>query len=91
MKDIIESNYNSIRMRGLITPDTDMIDFIDKLSEEFNEFKESCKSESFTRQKEELSDVILVCLNIAYHFNIDIEKELKKKIKKNYDRADGKK
>ena len=36
---------------------------------------------------EELADIILVCFNIAKHYNIDIEKELKNKIEINYKRA----
>jgi NTP pyrophosphatase (non-canonical NTP hydrolase) len=36
---------------------------------------------------EELADVILVCLNIAKHYKIDIEKELNNKIKKNFKRS----
>jgi len=35
---------------------------------------------------EELADIILVCLNIAKHYNIDIEKELKNKIQVNFKR-----
>ena len=40
---------------------------------------------------EELADVIMVCLNFAKHNNIDIEQEIKNKIKINEQRAkDGK-
>ena len=86
MKKIIEDNYNSIVKRGLITPQTKKVDFVSKLIEEVNEFIYDFNTDSSTKG-EELSDVILVCLNIAKHYNIDIEKELNKKIKKNYERA----
>jgi len=79
MKKIIESNYKSIVKRGLINDTTSYQDFIDKLDEEVAEFKEDYRPE-------ELADIILVCLNIAKHYNIDIEKELLKKIEINKNR-----
>jgi len=79
MKYLIESNYNSIVKRGLINSHTKFKEFIDKLDEEVNEYKES-------NEPEELADIILVCLNIAKHYDIDIETELKNKITKNYER-----
>ena len=79
MKDLIESNYRSIVGRGLINSHTKLKQFISKLDEEVNEFKES-------NEPEELADIILVCLNIAKHYDIDIEKELKDKIIKNQNR-----
>ena len=42
----------------------------------------------YTRQ--ELADVIMVCLNFANHFNIDIEQEIKNKIEINKKRANDK-
>jgi predicted house-cleaning noncanonical NTP pyrophosphatase (MazG superfamily) len=79
MKDLIEENYKSIVKRGLITEKTSLKEFTDKLDEEVKEFKEYY-------DPEELADIILVCLNIAKHWNIDIEKELKKKIEINFNR-----
>lgn len=87
MKNLIEENYKSIVARGLITPLTLRKEFIDKLHEEVGEFTEVFEK-SMLIDSEELADIILVCLNIAKHFNIDIEKELNNKIKKNYERAD---
>ena len=78
MKDIIEQNYNSIVKRGKINSDTTWQEFIDKIDEEVDEFKES-------NDPEELADIILVCLNLARHFDIDIEKELRNKISKYYE------
>ena len=37
-------------------------------------------------ENEELADIILVCLNLAKHCNIDIEQELKIKIEINKNR-----
>lgn len=79
MKYIIEENYKSIVKRGLITDDTTPQQFIDKIYEEVLEFEEKL-------DPEELADIILVCLNIAKHFDIDIENELLKKIEINKNR-----
>ena len=86
MKKIIESNYESTKKRGLINYDTDMVDFINKLDEEVNELKIAVNDGTQKEIKEELYDVILVCLNAAHHHGINIESELKKKIKINYQR-----
>ena len=97
MKKIIEDNYKSIVDRGLITPSTNYLEFLDKLDEEVKEFKQALNW--WTRKDslgfkpmhisvcEELSDVIMVCLNFAKHNNIDIEQEIKDKIKVNEQRA----
>ena len=96
MNKIIKDNYDSIVKRGLITPSTTSKDFIKKLDEEVKEFKEcidiiakvdKVKKQHFDNLDEELADIILVCLNFAKHYDIDIEKQLIKKIKKNYERA----
>jgi predicted house-cleaning noncanonical NTP pyrophosphatase (MazG superfamily) len=79
MKELIEENYNSIIKRGLINEKTILQDFLNKLDEEVQEFKDD-------NSYEELADIILVCLNIARHYNIDIENELINKINKNKNR-----
>ena len=82
MKKIIEDNYKSIVNRGLITPNTTRKDFFDKLKEEVFEL-EAYEYQNHRIDPLELADVILVCLNISRHYNIDIKKELKQKIKIN--------
>jgi len=97
MKQLIELNYKSIVDRGLISPDTTIFNFINKLNEEVKELEVECnyitispiivnpkESSSF---KEELADVIMVCLNMAKHYDIDIEQEIKNKIEVNKKRA----
>lgn len=79
MQQIIESNYESIVKRGLINEKTRLKDFLNKLDDEVMEFKED-------NRIEELADIILVCLNIARHYGIDIENELIKKIQINNNR-----
>ena len=88
MQDIISANYQSIVDRGFITPTTTLFEFLDKLDEEVEELnKEALISKEWSNLPEELADVILVCLNMAKHFDIDIEQELKNKIRINEYRA----
>ena len=88
MKKLIGDNYQSIVDRGFITPTTTLFEFLDKLDEEVEELnKEALISKEWSNLPEELADVILVCLNMAKHFDIDIEQELKNKIRINEYRA----
>ena len=88
MQDIISANYQSIVDRGFITPTTTLFEFLDKLDEEVEELnKEALISKEWSNLPQELADVILVCLNMAKHFNIDIEQEIKNKIRINEYRA----
>jgi NTP pyrophosphatase (non-canonical NTP hydrolase) len=88
MQDIISANYQSIVDRGFITPTTTLFEFLDKLDEEVEELnKEALMPKEWSNLPEELADVILVCLNMAKHYNIDIEQELKNKIRINEYRA----
>jgi predicted house-cleaning noncanonical NTP pyrophosphatase (MazG superfamily) len=79
MKKIIEDNYKVTVNRGLITEKTQIVDFLNKIDEEVREFKD-------TLEFHELADIILVCLNIAKHYNVDIEKQLINNINKNKNR-----
>jgi len=89
MQDIISTNYQCIVDRGFITPTTTLFQFLDKLDEEVEELKkEALISKEWNNLPEELADVILVCLNMAKHFNIDIEQEIKKKVRYNFNRKD---
>ena len=88
MKEIIEANYKSIVDRGFITPTTTLFEFLDKIDEEVEELnKEALKPKQYSNLPEELADVIMVCLNMANHYNIDIEQEIKNKIEINKQRA----
>lgn len=91
MKKLIEDNYQSIVDRGFIDSLTTDYDFFDKINEEFEELKDARLRFDLTNFKEELADIIMVCLNLAKHHDIDIEQEIKNKIKINQQRAkDGK-
>ena len=67
MKNIIEENYKRTVTRGLITPSTLRKSFIDKLIEEVKEFTDEYEK-GWLIDKEELADIILVCLNISKHY-----------------------
>jgi uncharacterized protein YabN with tetrapyrrole methylase and pyrophosphatase domain len=89
MKDLIEESYLAIANRGIINEHTSVEDFLDKLDEEVLELKEYYSN--FRRiDNQEIADVIIVCLNMARHFGIDIERELRIKIQINKNRTDGK-
>jgi len=90
LSHIINRNYNSIIERGLITKHTTKEDFLNKLIEESSEVSEAIDKKDDENLSEELADVILTVLNFAKHYDIDIENELNKKIKKNYERAKNK-
>ena len=87
MKDLIERNYQSIVKRGFINPYTEDFHFVMKLEEEVQEFIEAVNY-NLPNETEEACDIILVCLNWARHYNLDIEKELLNKIKINENRND---
>ena len=85
MKSIINDNYASIVARGLITESTSFDDFLNKAYEELNEL--SLETSGGAGFREELADCIMVLLNMAKHYDIDIIKEIENKIKINYKRA----
>ncbi|QDP46504.1 MAG: hypothetical protein GOVbin4342_29 [Prokaryotic dsDNA virus sp.] len=87
MDKIIEDNYRVTVDRGFITPTTTLFEFLDKLDEEVEELnKEALISKEYSNLPEELADVIMVCLNLAKHYDIDIEQEIKNKIEINIKR-----
>lgn len=88
MKQLIEDNYKSTIKRGLITKKTSHVDFIHKLKEETKELENEVFVSDKNKQKAafEMADVILVVLNYARHYKIDIEHYLKEKIKINEQR-----
>jgi len=89
MNYLIKKNYESIVSRGLIDRSTPPSAFVMKLEEEVQEFIDSFRKE-YNNEREELADIILVCLNIAHHYGWDIESELFKKVEINEQRANKK-
>ena len=84
MKKLINDNYKVTVDRGFITPTTTLFEFLDKLDEEVRELnQEALTPKQYSNLPEELADVIMVCLNMAKHFDIDIIQEIKNKIEIN--------
>lgn len=87
MKQLIERNYKSIVKRGLIKKTTNHVDFYNKLIEETKEVKAELNGQiNMPKLKEEITDVILTCLNWLRHYDEKPENELLKKIEKNENR-----
>lgn len=86
LQSIIERNYESVVKRGKITCMTTFEDFADKLAEENAEIVYAGKF-AFNEVGEEIADLILTALNMAKHYDIDIEAELNRKIDINFERA----
>lgn len=86
MENLQKRNYESTVKRGLINQNTTIEDFLLKLYEEIGELHKELLVGSFDKIKLELADVILVSLNFAYHYEIDIMEILEKKISINENR-----
>lgn len=82
MKKLLTRNYVSIVKRGHINKKTTNRIFLDKIIEETIELRDS------NYDPIELADIILTCLNMAVHNNLDIIKIMKDKIKVNESRKD---
>jgi NTP pyrophosphatase (non-canonical NTP hydrolase) len=80
ISEIINRNYKATVKRGLITPKTNFYEFTEKLNEERQELNLAHLNSDKLNESEELADVILVCLAMAKHFEIDILKALEEKI-----------
>jgi len=87
LKEIQERNYKATVKRKLITGRTDSSDFIKKIYEELTELDEVCTMNQIN-DPSELADIIITCLCMAYHFNVDIDEELKQKTLYNEKRND---
>jgi NTP pyrophosphatase (non-canonical NTP hydrolase) len=98
MLKLIKRHYQATSNRGLITDDTDICDFKNKIIEEFNEliteldfnyykipiFGDQSLSNSL---RQESIDLVITVLNMLHHYGVDIEKELLKNIELQEKRA----
>lgn len=87
IKEISKRNYEATVKRGLITPKTRPLQFIDKIQEEKNELFISWYIKDHF-DPEELADVALVCFAMAEHYQIDLVAEMEKKAIYNEQRTD---
>lgn len=78
MKDLIERSYLAIRKRGLITADTDMDNFIDKMKEELKEIECDYVFSTFDNTMKETVDLMNVCICALKHHGFDPIAEFEK-------------
>jgi NTP pyrophosphatase (non-canonical NTP hydrolase) len=88
IKEIINRNYAAQLKRGKVTKKIDFYDWIIDIRDEVNELWNSYPKHNSTFDEKELADIILVCLSMSKHYNIDIVKALEEKTKYNEERKD---
>jgi len=88
IKEIINRNYAAQLKRGKVTSKIDFYDWIIDIRDEVNEIWNSYPKHNSTFDEKELADIILVCLSMSKHYNIDIVKVLEEKTKYNEERKD---
>jgi len=87
---LIKRNYQAVVNRGLINEKTTIIDFIDKMEEEYFEV---CNAHKIGENKpndhmtEEVFDLMVVCINFLVHYNVNLIRGLIKIALKNERRA----
>jgi NTP pyrophosphatase (non-canonical NTP hydrolase) len=88
IKEIINRNYAAQLKRGKVTKKIDFYDWIIDIRDEVNELWNSYPKHNSTFDEKELADIILVCLSMSKHYQIDIVKALEEKTKYNEKRLD---
>jgi NTP pyrophosphatase (non-canonical NTP hydrolase) len=88
IEEIINRNYTAQLKRGKVTKKIDFYDWIIDIRDEVNELWNSYPKHNSTFDEKELADIILVCLSMSKHYNIDIVKVLEEKTKYNEERKD---
>jgi NTP pyrophosphatase (non-canonical NTP hydrolase) len=88
IKEIINRNYTAQLKRGKVTSKIDFYDWIIDIRDEVNELWNSYPKHNSTFDEKELADIILVCLSMSKHYNIDIVKALEEKTLFNEERKD---
>jgi len=89
MTDLLNRNYKAVVNRGCITPATTLLDFLEKIEEEFNEIMNAHKigdTEPNAHVIEELGDVINVCNNLLINYGHDPDNALRAIARKNENR-----
>lgn len=82
-----KDHYEAIRARGLISYDTNIHDFMDKLNEEYYEVRSEYAQMNLEENTiptsemiQESIDLVMVVVNMFQHYGIDFKKELNKNI-----------
>ena len=80
LNEATKRNYDATVMRGQITKETCVYDFITKTREELSELIESWDATYDTFDPMECVDIILVQTAMLYHHAIDVEAMIEKKV-----------
>jgi len=87
MKNLLHNHYVLIQKRGLISNETTLHDFMDKLEEEYLEVMNAYadlvsigQSRPDANLKAELTDLVMVVMNCFERLGIDFRDELKRNI-----------
>lgn len=89
MKKLIKRHQAATWERGHITPNTTIDDFIDKISEEFSEFRNAYRISLDDDEDEQIMtedmaheavDICAVVINMLTFYGIDFEKEFCKNV-----------
>jgi NTP pyrophosphatase (non-canonical NTP hydrolase) len=91
IQEITDRNYLATVKRGQINKKTSIVDFLDKIHEEFHELESSyldAPSYLETFDKKELADIALVCFAMAKHYNINLVEAMQEKMLYNEQRID---
>ncbi len=75
MKDLINRSYLAVRKRGLITSETQFIDFFEKMEEELLEIQ---ATDNFEQTIKETVDLMNVCICALKHHGFDPIAEFEK-------------
>lgn len=90
IKEITGRNYYATKKRGQITPETTLLDFIVKISDETEELYQSWfdSKDCTDYDIKELADVVLVCFSLAKFTNKDLLQAMQEKMLYNETRTD---
>lgn len=89
MNNLIKRHYYATSKRGFINPDTNMIEFTDKMMEEYGELKKAITNNLFGELSfqvissdiaHEIVDLAAVCINMLTHYGLDFMEEYKKNV-----------
>ena len=83
MKNLIKRHHVATWERGLITPETIIPDFIDKIHEEFLEMTNEYQGEPIPNDEfiHEAVDLVATTLNMLKFYGIDFMEEFRKNVK----------
>lgn len=87
MKDLLLRHYIAVKQRGLISYNTSLDQFMEKLDEEYTELLNEY-ADYFDEQRspdgdfiQESIDVVMVILNMLQHYDVDVAGEIRANVR----------